>query len=140
MGCAMPLLRHAFIQRALRELGRHTPLIARARESASLEAGLQCIREACVATLGMELDTLARFDTESVVGLFSHPEQARILARLVDERARLYVQHGLLQAGLEDCVHAGHLLASSRRRFGVPGDSRAAQVLQSEVGELPAVE
>lgn len=136
----MPLLRHAFIQRALRELGRHTPLIARARESASLEAGLQCIREACVATLGMELDTLARFDSESVVGLFTHPEQARILAWLVDERARLYVRHGWLEAGLEDCVHAGHLLASSRKRFGVPRDLRAAESLRSEVGERQAVE
>lgn len=133
----MPVLRHAFILRALHELGRFTPLIARARESAPLDGGLQCLREACAATLGMELDTLTRFDARSVVGLFTHAEQARILARLVDERARLFVQHGQLQAGLEDSVYAGQLLACSRQRFGVPRDARATEALQREAGELP---
>jgi hypothetical protein len=133
----MPVLRHAFISRAVRELGRFTPLIARTRQNAPLNEGLQCLREACAATLGMEFDTLTRFDASSVVGLFTHPEQARILARLVDERARLFVHHGALHAGLEDSVYAGQLLACSRQRFGVPRDARATEVLQQEAGELP---
>ena len=133
----MPVLRHAFILRAVRELGRFTPVIARTRERAPLNDGLQCLREACTATLGMEFDTLTRFDARSVVGLFTHPEQARILARLVDERARLFVHHGQLHAGLEDSVYAGQLLACSRQRFGVPRDARAVEVLQQEAGELP---
>jgi hypothetical protein len=135
----MPVLRHAFVLYAVRELGRFSSALSRARESAPLEVGLQHLREASVATLGMEFDTLTRFDATSVVGLFTHPEQARILARLVDERARLLVQHGQLQAGLEDSVYAGQLLACSRQRFGVPRDARAAEVLQREVGEPPSL-
>jgi len=135
----MPHLRHAFALYAARELGRFTSAFTRARESTSLEVGLQAIREACIATLGMEFDTLTRFDAKSVVGLFATPEQARILARLVDERARLLVHHGHLQAGLEDSVYAGQLLACSRQRFGVPRDARAAEVLLREVGEPPAL-
>lgn len=133
----MPFLRHDFILRAVRELGRFTPVLARARESAPLSEGLQCLREACTATLGMEFDTLTRFDARSVVGLFTHPEQARILARLVDERARFLVHHGQLHAGLEDSVYAGQLLACSRQRFGVPRDARATEVLREETGDLP---
>lgn len=132
----MPILRHAFVLNAVRELGRFTPRIARARESASLDEGLQCLREACMASLGMEFDTLTRFDAASVVGLFTHPEQARILARLVDERARLLVWHGELHAGLEDTIYAGQLLACSRQRFGVPRDARAVELLQREAGAL----
>jgi hypothetical protein len=131
----MPVLRHAFALYAVRELGRFSSVLSRARDSVSLEAALLHLREASVATLGMEFDTLTRFDAASVVGLFTHPEQARILARLVDERARLLVQHGQLQAGLEDSVYAGQLLACSRQRFGVPRDARAAEVLLREVGE-----
>ncbi|XXF75311.1 hypothetical protein P2318_19810 [Myxococcaceae bacterium GXIMD 01537] len=133
----MPVLRHAFILRAVHELGRFTPAIARARESAPLDEGLRCVREACTATLGMEFETLTRFDAASVVGLFSRPEQARILARLVDERARLLAQHGEFLAGLEDTLYAGQLLACSRQRFGVPCDARAMELLQQEAGELP---
>lgn len=133
----MPVLRHAFILRALHQLGRYTPRIAQAREGASLDAGLACLREACAATLGMELDTLTRFDARSVVGLFTHAEQARILARLVDERARFFVHHGQFHAGLEDSVYAGQLLACSRQRFGVPRDARATEVLREEAGDLP---
>ncbi len=135
----MPVLRHAFILQAVRELGRFSSVLARARERAPLEEGLRCIREACVATLGMEFDTLTRFDAASVVGLFSHPEQARILARLVDEQARLLVRHGQLASGLEDSIYAGQLLARSRQRFGTLRDSRAAEVLQREVGEPSAL-
>lgn len=135
----MPFLRHAFILQAVRELGRFTLVLSRARERAPLEAGLRCVREACVATLGMEFDTLTRFDAASVVALFTHPEQARILARLVDEQARLMVHHGHLQAGLDDSVYAGQLLACSRQRFGVPRDARAAETLQREAGEPSAL-
>lgn len=135
----MPVLRHAFTLYAVRELGRFTSAFSHKRESSPLEEGLQHLREACLATLGMEFDTLTRFDARSVVGLFAAPEQARILARLVDERARLLVQHGQLQAGLEDSVYAGQLLACSRQRFGVPRDSRAAEILQRETGELSAL-
>jgi hypothetical protein len=131
----MPVLRHAFLLQAVQELGRFTSVLSRAREGASLEAGLRCIREACVATLGMEFDTLTRFDAASVVGLFSHPEQARILARLVDEQARLHVSHGRLQAALGDSLYAGQLLACSRQRFGVPRDARAADTLHRAAGE-----
>lgn len=135
----MPHLRHAFALYAVRELGRFTSVFARARESASLEAGLQSLREASVAALGMELDTLTRFDARSVVALFAAPEQARILARLVDERASLLVRHGELAAGLEDSVYAGQLLACSRQRFGVPRDARAAELLHREAGEPSAL-
>lgn len=133
----MPHLRHAFALYAVRELSRFTSAFTRARESASLEAGLQSIREACIASLGMEFDTLTRFDAKSVVGLFASPEQARILARLVDERASLLVQQGQSAAGLADCVYSGQLLTCSRLRFGVPRDSRAAELLEREAG-LPA--
>lgn len=133
----MPHLRHAFALYAVRELGRFTSAFTRARESASLEAGLQAIREACISTLGMEFDTLTRFDAKSVVGLFASPEQARILARLVDERASLLVLHGQSAAGLADCVYSGQLLMCSRQRFGVPRDSRAAELLEREAG-LPS--
>jgi hypothetical protein len=133
----MPVLRHAFVLYAVRELGRFSSALSRARAASPLEESLQHLREASLATLGMEFDTLTRFDATSVVGLFSHPEQARILARLVDERARLWVQHGQLQAGLEDSIYAGQLLACSRQRFGVPKDARAAEVLLREVGEPP---
>jgi hypothetical protein len=131
----MPVLRHAFALYAVRELGRFAAVFSRARESAPLEVGLRSLREASVATLGMELDTLTRFDAKSVVGLFATPEQARILARLVDERARLLVQHGLLTEGLDESVYAGQLLACSRQRFGVPRDTRAAELLRQEAGE-----
>jgi hypothetical protein len=135
----MPVLRHAFALYAVRELGRFASALSRARESAPLEEGLQCIREASLATLGMELDTLTRFDARSVVGLFTHPEQARILARLVDERARLMVQHGRLTEGLDDSIYAGQLLACSRQRFGVPRDIRAAELVLREAGDPPAL-
>ncbi|WP_224370498.1 hypothetical protein [Hyalangium versicolor] len=131
----MTVLRHAFALYAVRELSRFTSAFAREREGSSLDAGLRSIREACLATLGMEFDTLTRFDAKSVVGLFAAPEQARVLARLVDERARLMVQHGQLAAGLDDSVYAGQLLACSRQRFGVPRDTRAAELMQREVGE-----
>ncbi|MFL5346034.1 MAG: hypothetical protein ACJ8AT_14680 [Hyalangium sp.] len=135
----MTVLRHAFALHALRELGRFTSVFTREREGASLEVGLRSLREACLATLGMEFETLTRFDAKSVVGLFATPEQARVLARLVDERARLMVRHGQLTAGLEDSVYAGQLLACSRQRFGTPRDARAAELLQREVGEPPAL-
>jgi hypothetical protein len=135
----MPVLRHGFVLHAVRELGRFVPDIARARAQASRDACLRHIREACRTTLGMEFDTLARFDAKSVVGLFSHPEQARILARLVDERARLFVQHGQFAEALADSVYAGQLLACSRMRFGVPRDARAAETLEREAGVLPAL-
>lgn len=131
----MPLLRHAFALYAVRELGRFTSAFTRAREGASLHEGLQSLREACVAALGMELDTLTRFDARSVAALFAAPEQLRILVRLVDERASLWVRHGQLQAGLEDSIYAGQLLACSRQRFGVPRDAHAAELLQREAGE-----
>ena len=135
----MSVLRHAFALSAVRELGRLTSVLARAQEGAPLEVGLRGLREACRSTLGMELDTLTRFDAKSVAGLFSSPEQARVLARLVDERARMLVRHGQLRAGLEDSVYAGQLLACSRQRFGVPRDARAAELLDREVGEPPAL-
>lgn len=135
----MTVLRHAFALHAVRELGRFTSVFTRERESASLEVGLRSIREACLATLGMEFETLTRFDAKSVVGLFAAPEQARVLARLVDERARLMVRHGQLTAGLEDSVYAGQLLACSRQRFGTPRDARAAELLHREVGEPSAL-
>ncbi|WP_224247967.1 hypothetical protein [Hyalangium gracile] len=135
----MTVLRHAFALYAVRELGRFTSAFSRARESSPLEVGLERIREACMASLGMEFDTLTRFDAKSVVGLFAAPEQARVLARLVDERARLLVKHGQLTQGLDDSVYAGQLLACSRQRFGTPRDARAAELLQREVGELSAL-
>ncbi|MGE6758172.1 hypothetical protein ACQKGO_09190 [Corallococcus interemptor] len=128
----MPSLRHAFLLNAVRELGRSVPDIVRTR--ASWEVCLERIREACTTTLGMEYDTLARFDARSVVGLFAHPEQARILARLVDERARLCEAHGRYEDALADSVYAGELLLHSRVRFGLPRDARAADVLEREAG------
>ncbi|TSC25132.1 hypothetical protein [Corallococcus sp. Z5C101001] len=128
----MPSLRYAFLLNAVRELGRSAPDIARTR--ASWDACLERIRETCVAALGMEFDTLTRFDARSVVGLFSHPEQARILARLVDERARLCEAHGRYADALADSVYAGQLLMGSRARFGLPRDARAADVLEREAG------
>ncbi|RYZ41020.1 MAG: hypothetical protein EOO71_13715 [Myxococcaceae bacterium] len=128
----MPVQRHAFLLNAVRELGRSVPAILRTR--ASWEECLGLIREASRTSLGMEFDTLARFDARSVVGLFSHPEQARILARLVDERARLYEAHGHYAEALADSVYAGQLLACSRARFGLPRDARAADVLEREAG------
>ena len=133
----MPHLRHAFALYAARELGRLPAAFTQARASSSLEVGLQAIREACIATLGMEFDTLTRFDAKSVVGLFATPEQARILARLVDERASLLVLHGQSTAGMADCVYSGQLLTCSRQRFGAPRDARAAELLEREAG-LPA--
>jgi hypothetical protein len=133
----MPSLRHAFLLNAVRELGRSVPDIARAR--ASWDGCLERIREACVTTLGMEYDTLARFDARSVVGLFAHPEQARILARLVDERSRLCEAHGRYAEALADSVWAGQLLMCSRARFGLPKDARAADVLEREAGPLAPV-
>ncbi|GMT98781.1 hypothetical protein KH5H1_29000 [Corallococcus caeni] len=137
----MPSLRHAFLLNAVRELGRSVPDIARTR--ASWDACLERIREACTTTLGMEYDTLARFDARSVVSLFTHPEQARILARLVDERARLCEAHGRYADALADSVYAGQLLMCSRARFGLPRDARAADVLEREAGTpspLPPLE
>ncbi|NRD60771.1 hypothetical protein HRD49_03325 [Corallococcus exiguus] len=128
----MPSLRHAFLLNAVRELGRSVPDIAHSR--ASWDACLERIREVCITTLGMEYDTLARFDARSVVGLFAHPEQARILARLVDERARLCEAHGRYADALADSVFAGQLLMCSRARFGLPRDARAADVLEREAG------
>ncbi len=131
----MPVLRHAYVLYAVRELGRFSSALSRARESAPLEVGLQHLREASVATLGMEFDTLTRFDARSVVGLFTHAEQARILARLVDERARALAERGDFRAALEDTVYAGQLLACSRQRFGVLRDAHAAQTLERELPE-----
>lgn len=128
----MPSLRHAFLLNAVRELGRSVPDIVRARTS--WDVCLERIRETCASTLGMEYDTLARFDSRSVVGLFAHPEQARILARLVDERARLCEAHGLYAEALADSLYAGQLLMCSRARFGLPRDARAADVLEREAG------
>ncbi|MBN8465516.1 hypothetical protein JYJ95_03280 [Corallococcus exiguus] len=128
----MPSLRHAFLLNAVRELGRSVPDIARSRDS--WDACLERIREVCITTLGMEYDTLSRFDARSVVGLFAHPEQARILARLVDERARLCEAHGFYEDALSDSVFAGQLLMYSRARFGLPRDARAADVLEREAG------
>ncbi len=133
----MPVLRYAFTLNAVRELGRLAPDIARARAEASLDASLRHIREACTVTLGMELDTLVCFDARSVVRLFAHAEQARILARLVDERARTLAQAGRFQEALEDTVYAGQLLACSRQRFGLRKDACAAEALEREVPELP---
>lgn len=131
----MPVLRYAIILNAVRELGRLAPDIARARAEASLDGCLQGIREACVASLGMEFEALVRFDARSVVRLFAHAEQARILARLVDERARAFAELGHFQAALDDTVYAGQLLACSRQRFGVPRDARAAETLARELPE-----
>lgn len=133
----MPVLRYVFTLNAVRELGRMAPEIARARAEASLDASLQGIREACVMSLGMEFDTLVCFDARSVVRLFAHAEQARILARLVDERARAYAERGDFQAALEDTVYAGQLIACSRQRFGVPKDARAAETVERELPALP---
>ncbi|MCY1020268.1 hypothetical protein [Pyxidicoccus sp. MSG2] len=132
----MPVLRYVFTLNAVRELGRLAPDIARARAEASWEECLQGIREACTLSLGMEFDTLVCFDARSVVRLFAHAEQARILARLVDERARAFAERGQFQQALEDTVYAGQLLACSRQRFGVARDAHAAQTLERE---LPAL-
>jgi hypothetical protein len=132
----MPVLRYVFTLNAVRELARLAPDIARARAASSLDACLQGIREACTQSLGMEFDTLVCFDARSVVRLFAHAEQARILARLVDERARAFAERGDFQAALEDTVYAGQLLACSRQRFGLPRDARAADTLEREVPEL----
>jgi hypothetical protein len=132
----MPVLRYVLTLNAVRELGRMAPELARARAEASLDECLQGIREACTLSLGMEFDTLVRFDARSVVRLFAHAEQARILARLVDERARAYAERGDFQAALEDTVYAGQLVACSRQRFGVAKDARAAEALERE---LPAL-
>ncbi len=131
----MPVLRYAIVLNAVRELGRLAPDLARARAGASLDDSLRGIREACVTSLGMEFDTLVDFDARSVVRLFAHAEQARILARLVDERARALATAGDFQAALEDTVYAGQLLACSRQRFGVLRDASAAETVARELPE-----
>lgn len=133
----MPHLRQVFIIQALRELGRLAPDLARNRAERSLEASLQSVREACLTTLGMELDTLTLFDARSVVRLFAHAEQARILAHLMDERARTLAEHGDFVGALSDTVYAGQLLACSRQRFGVLRDAGAADALERELPKPP---
>ncbi|QSQ13211.1 hypothetical protein [Myxococcus landrumensis] len=129
----MPILRQAFALQALHELGRLAPDLARVRAQRSLDASLQRLREACLTTLGMELDTLTLFDARSVVRLFAHAEQARILAHLMDERARTLAEHGDYVGALSDTVYAGQLLACSRQRFGVQRDAGAAEALEREL-------
>ncbi|MCE9672000.1 hypothetical protein LY474_29760 [Myxococcus stipitatus] len=129
----MPLLRQVLTLQALRELGRLAPNLARMRAERSLDECLQGLREACLVTLGMEFETLLLFDARSVVRLFAHAEQARILAHLVDERARVLAEHGDYSAALSDTVYAGQLLACSRQRFGVLRDAGAAEALEREL-------
>lgn len=136
----MPVIRHDALLQAVRELGRHAPRLAEAPRSAEAHGALQSIRRACVATLGMEFDVLTRFDAHSVAGLFAHPEQVRILARLVDTQARVLHAHGRLREALEDSRFAWQLLACSRTRFGVGRDARAAERVNAEAGPLPPLE
>jgi hypothetical protein len=138
----MPVTRHDAVLQAVRELGRHAHALAEAatRRSAEPESALQRIQEACVAVLGMELQVLTRFDARSVAGLFSHPEQVRLLARLVDLQARVLHAHGQVPQALVDSHYAWQLLACSRARFGVGRDGRAADVLHAELGALPALD
>ena len=137
----MPVLRHDAVLQAVRELGRHAPGLAElGARGAHPDAALQRLEEACVAVLGMELRVLTRFDARSVAGLFSHPEQVRILARLVDLQARVLHAHGQAPQALEESHYAWQLLACSRARFGVGRDGRAADVLHAELGPLPALD
>ena len=133
----MPLLRHDAVLQAVRELGRHAPSLAEAPREQQPMAALQRIQEACVAVLGMELQVLTRFDARSVAGLFSHPEQVRILARLVDLQARVLDAHGQAPEALEHSHYAWQLLACSRARFGVGRDGQAAALLHEALGALP---
>ena len=136
----MPVTRHDAVLQAVRELGRHAPSLAEATRAEHPATALERIQEACVAVLGMELRVLTRFDARSVVGLFSHPEQVRILARLVDLQARVLHAHGQATQALEESHYAWQLLACSRARFGVGRDGRAADVLHAELGPLPALD
>ncbi len=134
----MPVLRHDAVLQAVRELGRHAPALAELRtRGAQPDAALQRLEEACVAVLGMELRVLTCFDARSVAGLFSHPEQVRILARLVDLQARVLEAHGRAPEALEHSNYAWQLLACSRSRFGVHRDGRAADLLHEALGALP---
>ena len=133
----MPALRHDTLLLALRALGRFT---SAARRDAAAEVRLARLREACLASLGMELDVLTRFDARSVVALFPHPEQVRILARLVDEHARVMADGGALAAARDDATYAWALLARARQRWGVPADARAAEALEREAGPLTPLE
>ena len=136
----MPVLRHDAVLQAVRELGRHAPSLAEATRAEHPATALERIQEACVAVLGMELRVLTRFDARSVVGLFSHPEQVRILARFVDLQARVLEAHGRAPEALEHSHYAWQLLACSRSRFGVHRDGRAADLLHEAVGSLPALD
>lgn len=129
----MSILRQAHALQALRELGRLAPDLARVRANRSLEDSLRSLSEACQTTLGMELETLILFDARSVVRLFGHAEQARILAHLMDERARTLAEHGDFVGALSDTVYAGQLLMCSRQRFGVHKDAGAADALEREL-------
>ena len=134
----MPVLRHDAALQAVRELGRHAPALA--ERGAHPDIALQRLEEACVAVLGMELRVLTRFDVRSVAGLFSHPEQVRILARFVDLQARVLEAHGRAPEALEHSHYAWQLLACSRSRFGVGRDGRAAELLHEAVGTLPPLD
>lgn len=136
----MPVSRHDALLQAVRELGRHAPGLAEAPGGAEVPAALQCVREACLATLGMDFDVLTCFDARSVAGLFPHPEQVRILARLVDTRARVLHAHGRLREALADSRFAWQLLTCSRARFGVGRDGRAAERVDAEAGALLPLE
>jgi hypothetical protein len=136
----MPVTRHDALLQAVRELGRHAVHLAEAPRSAEQQAALQCIRTACLAALGMDFDVLTRFDARSVAGLFPHPEQVRILARLVDTQARVLHARGQLLEALADSRFAWQLLACSRARFGVRRDAQAAERVHSEAGHLPPLE
>ena len=136
----MPVTRHDAVLQAVRELGRHAPALAEATRAEHPGTALQRIQEACVAVLGMELPVLTRFDARSVVGLFSHPEQVRILARFVDLQARVLEAHGRAPEALEHSHYAWQLLACSRSRFGVHRDGRAADLLHEAVGSLPPLD
>ena len=137
---SMPVTRHDALLQAVRELGRHAAHLAQAPRSAQQDGALQCIRAACLDALGMDFDVLTRFDARSVAGLFRHPEQVRILARLVDTQARVLHAQGRPREALADSHFAWQLLACSRERFGVGRDARAAERVHAEAGVLPPLE
>ncbi|MBF5044644.1 hypothetical protein FGE12_19745 [Aggregicoccus sp. 17bor-14] len=136
----MPFTRHDAVLQAVRALGRHASQLAEAPAAEQPGPALQSIREACLAALGMEFDVLTRFDARSVTGLFSHPEQVRILARLVDTQARVLHAHGEVARALADSLYAWQLLTASRARFGVGRDGHAADALHGALGGLPPLD
>jgi hypothetical protein len=120
----MTLLRYDLFARAVQAAATTVVRVASGRLARPYEESLASLREGCRQALGMELDTLSRFDAESVSRLFEGPEPLQALVLLVEERAALLEAHGRLEEARVEAVYAAQLAEASRRRFRA-SDARA---------------